>query len=118
MTAAPTHSSISLKVRQVSPEVSTAPVVLRRSERLVNKPKVHVHCRLSPGRAPIKMADIYSGEFESLPCANPIPILVIRRPAATRELLSILDGAGDTCRARVERNNSLYACMSFACMSF
>src|SRR6218665_245766 len=40
MTAAPTHSSISLEVKQGTPEVSTAPVVLRRSERLVNKPKV------------------------------------------------------------------------------
>src|SRR6218665_1859112 len=40
MTAAPTHSSISLEVKQGNPEVSTAPVVLRRSERLVNKPKV------------------------------------------------------------------------------
>src|SRR6218665_2335071 len=40
MTAASTHSSISLEVKQGNPEVSTAPVVLRRSERLVNKPKV------------------------------------------------------------------------------
>src|SRR6218665_481077 len=40
MTAAPTHSSISLEVKQGNPEVSTAPVVLRRSERLENKPKV------------------------------------------------------------------------------
>src|SRR6218665_557922 len=40
MTAAPTHSSISLEVKRGNPEVSTAPVVLRRSERLVNKPKV------------------------------------------------------------------------------
>src|SRR6218665_3747732 len=40
MTAAPTHSSISLEVKQGNPEVSTAPVVLRRSERLINKPKV------------------------------------------------------------------------------
>src|SRR6218665_3810087 len=40
MTAAPNHSSISLEVKQGSPEVSTAPVVLGRSERLVNKPKV------------------------------------------------------------------------------
>src|SRR6218665_1810451 len=40
MTAAPNHSSISLEVKQGHPEVSTAPVVPRRSERLVNKPKV------------------------------------------------------------------------------
>src|SRR6218665_505563 len=40
MTAAPIHSSISLEVKQGNPEVSTAPVVLRRRERLVNKPKV------------------------------------------------------------------------------
>src|SRR6218665_1013212 len=40
MTAAPTHSSISLEVKQGNPEVSTAPVVPRRSERLVTKPKV------------------------------------------------------------------------------
>src|SRR6218665_3360145 len=40
MTAAPIHSSISLEVKRGNPEVSTAPVVLRRSERLVNKPKV------------------------------------------------------------------------------
>src|SRR6218665_2522315 len=40
MTAAPTHSSISLEVKQGNLDVSTAPVVLRRSERLVNKPKV------------------------------------------------------------------------------
>src|SRR6218665_960606 len=40
MTAAPTHSSISREVKQGNPEVSTAPVVLRRSERLVNKSKV------------------------------------------------------------------------------
>src|SRR6218665_1678358 len=40
MTAALTHSSISLEVKQGNPEVSTAPVVLRRSERLVTKPKV------------------------------------------------------------------------------
>src|SRR6218665_1271078 len=33
MTAAPNHSSISLEVKQGNPEVSTAPVVLRRSER-------------------------------------------------------------------------------------
>src|SRR6218665_2016382 len=39
-TVAPTHSTISLEVKQGNPEVSTAPVVLRRSERLVNKPKV------------------------------------------------------------------------------
>src|SRR6218665_1739923 len=40
MTAAPTHSPISLEVKQGNPEVSTALVVLRRSERLVTKPKV------------------------------------------------------------------------------
>src|SRR6218665_715646 len=40
MTAAPTHSPISLGVKQCNPEVSTAPVVPRRSERLVTKPKV------------------------------------------------------------------------------
>src|SRR6218665_3993498 len=40
MTAAPTHLFISLEAKQGNPEVSTAPVVLRRSERLVNKPKV------------------------------------------------------------------------------
>ena len=40
MTAAPTHSTISLEVKQGNPEVSTAPVVLRRSERLVTEPKV------------------------------------------------------------------------------
>src|SRR6218665_494924 len=40
VTAAPTHSSISLEVKQGNPEVSTAAVVLRRSERLVTKPKV------------------------------------------------------------------------------
>src|SRR6218665_56955 len=40
MTAAPIHSSISLEVKRGNPEVSTAPVVLRRSERLVTKPKV------------------------------------------------------------------------------
>src|SRR6218665_2064654 len=40
MTAAPTHSSISLEVKQGNPEVSAAAVVLRRSERLVTKPKV------------------------------------------------------------------------------
>src|SRR6218665_3853303 len=40
MTAAPTHSSISLAVKQGNPEVSTAPVVLPRSERLVTKPKI------------------------------------------------------------------------------
>src|SRR6218665_584036 len=40
MTAAPTHSALSLEVKQGNPEVSTAPVVLRRSERLINKPKV------------------------------------------------------------------------------
>src|SRR6218665_1718243 len=40
MTAAPTHSPISLEVKQCNPEVSTAPVVPRRSERLVTKPKV------------------------------------------------------------------------------
>src|SRR6218665_3565695 len=40
MTAAPTHSSISLEVKQGNPEVSTAAVILRRSERLVNKTKV------------------------------------------------------------------------------
>src|SRR6218665_3195956 len=40
MTAAPTHSPISLEVKQGNPEVSTAPVVLRRSERLVTNPKV------------------------------------------------------------------------------
>src|SRR6218665_1964402 len=39
MTAAPTHSPISLEVKQGNPEVSTAPVVPRRSERLVTKPK-------------------------------------------------------------------------------
>src|SRR6218665_134879 len=73
MTAAPNHSTIILEAK-----VSTALVVPRRSERLV-----------SPGSALTKMADIYSCEFESLPGANPIPILVIRRPAATREPLSI-----------------------------
>src|SRR6218665_2201897 len=33
MTAAPTHSTIGLEVKQGNPEVSTAPVVPRRSER-------------------------------------------------------------------------------------
>src|SRR6218665_2262585 len=40
ITAAPTHSYISLEVKQGNPEVSKAPVVLCRSERLVNEPKV------------------------------------------------------------------------------
>src|SRR6218665_1816362 len=40
MTAAPNHSTISLEARQNHTEVSTASVVLRRSERLVNKPKL------------------------------------------------------------------------------
>src|SRR6218665_2777388 len=40
MTAAPILSPISLEVKPGNPEVSTAPVVLRRNERLVNKPKV------------------------------------------------------------------------------
>src|SRR6218665_2196169 len=40
MTEAPNHSSLSLEAKQGNPEVSTAPVVLRRSERLVTKPKV------------------------------------------------------------------------------
>src|SRR6218665_3933884 len=40
MTAAGNHSTISLEVKQGNPEVSMAPVVLRRSERLVNEPKV------------------------------------------------------------------------------
>src|SRR6218665_2410258 len=40
MTAAPTHSTISLEVKRGNPEVSKAPVVLCRSERLVNEPKV------------------------------------------------------------------------------
>ena len=40
MTEAPNHSSLSLEAKQGNPEVSTAPVVLRRSELLVNKPKV------------------------------------------------------------------------------
>jgi len=43
------------------------------------------------------MADIYSSEFKFWPNASPLPNLVIRRPAATRKPLSILDGAGDTC---------------------
>ena len=59
------------------------------------------------GSTPTKMADTYGGEFEPLPCANPLPILVIRRPAATREPLSICDGAGDTRRAEAERNNNI-----------
>src|SRR6218665_721232 len=41
MTVAPTHSTISLEVKQGNPEVSTTPVVLSRSERLVNKPNLH-----------------------------------------------------------------------------
>src|SRR6218665_1749763 len=40
MTAAPPHSTIILEAKQSNPAVSTAPVVLRRSERLVNKSKV------------------------------------------------------------------------------
>src|SRR6218665_3553137 len=40
MTVAPNHSTISLEAKQGNPEMSTAPVVLRRSERLANKPKV------------------------------------------------------------------------------
>src|SRR6218665_1944183 len=40
MTEAPNHSSLSLEAKQGNPEVSTAPVVLRRRERLVTKPKV------------------------------------------------------------------------------
>jgi len=51
------------------------------------------------------MADTDGGGFESLPWADPIPILVIRCPAATRETLSIWDGAGETCRAGAERNS-------------
>src|SRR6218665_2609814 len=40
MTEAPNHSSLSLEAKQGNPEVSTATFVLRRSERLVTKPKV------------------------------------------------------------------------------
>ena len=40
MTKAPHHTTISLEAKQGTTEVSTAPVVLRRSDRLVNKPKV------------------------------------------------------------------------------
>src|SRR6218665_2753723 len=40
MTAAPTHSSINLEAKQGNPEVSKALVILRRSEQLVNNPKV------------------------------------------------------------------------------
>src|SRR6218665_2693368 len=52
MTVAPHHSTISLEAKQGNPEVSTAPVVLRRSERLVNRPKVdYRHIALQPAVA-------------------------------------------------------------------
>src|SRR6218665_2771131 len=67
MTAAPIHSSISLEVKQGNPEVSKAPVVLRRSERLVNKPKVDYRQVALLPRWPISTA------VSSNPC--PVPTL-------------------------------------------
>src|SRR6218665_2245998 len=68
MTAAPTHSSISLEARQGNPAVvSTAPVVLRRSERLVNKPKVDYRQVALQPRWPMPTA------ARSKPC--PVPTL-------------------------------------------
>src|SRR6218665_605273 len=67
MTAAPLHSSISLEAKQTNPEVSTAPVVLRRSERLVNKPKVDYRQIAPQPRWPISTA------ASSNPC--PVPTL-------------------------------------------
>src|SRR6218665_1770220 len=50
MTVAPHRSTISPEAKQGNPEVSTAPVVLCRSERLVNKPKVdYRQISLQPG---------------------------------------------------------------------
>src|SRR6218665_1245012 len=43
MTEAPHHLTISLEDKQGNPEVSTPPVALRTSERLLNKPKVDYH---------------------------------------------------------------------------
>src|SRR6218665_3270814 len=65
MTAAPTHSTISLEVKQGNLEVSTAPVVLRRSERLVNKPKVD-YCQVA-----LKMRWPTSTAVSSNPCPAP-----------------------------------------------
>src|SRR6218665_1558719 len=79
MTAASYHSTI-------ESEVVMGSGVLRRSERLLNKPKVD---RLSPGSAPTKMAGIYCCEFGFWPNTDPQPILILRGPAATREPLSV-----------------------------
>src|SRR6218665_2753174 len=67
MTAAPIHSSISLEVKQGNPEVSTAPVVLRRSKRLVNKPKVDYR------QVALLPRWLISTEASSNPC--PVPTL-------------------------------------------
>src|SRR6218665_2411714 len=79
MTAAPCHSTI-------ESEVVMGPGVLRRSERLLNKPKVDYR---HAGSAPTKMAGIYCCEFVFWPNTDPQPILILRGPAATREPLSI-----------------------------
>ena len=56
MTVAPHHSTISLEARQSNTEVFTAPVVLRRSEGLVNKPKVDYRQVALQTRWPISTA--------------------------------------------------------------
>src|SRR6218665_3461208 len=43
MTVAPYNSTISLEAHQGNPEISAGPGILRRSERLINKPKVDYH---------------------------------------------------------------------------
>src|SRR6218665_2864689 len=56
MAVAPHHSTISLEAKQANPQVSTAPVVPRRSERLVNKPKVDYRQVALQPRWPISTA--------------------------------------------------------------
>src|SRR6218665_1870634 len=77
-TVAPYHSTIILEAHQSNPEVSAGPGILRRSERLINKSKVDYR------QVANKMANNYCCEFESWPNANPLSILILRGPAATR----------------------------------
>src|SRR6218665_3512586 len=95
MTAAPTHSSISLEVKQGNPEVSTAPVVLRRSERLVNKTKVDYRQVAFLPRRPTATA------VSSNPCPAPTlypssSFAALRTPQHLRQCRRHLSSGGGT----------------------
>src|SRR6218665_2492608 len=96
MTATPNHSTISLEAKQSHPEVSTGPWVPRRSERLVNKPKVDYRQVALQLRWPIPT------EATSNPC--PVPTLYPSSSFATLQQHATPSAAFETMQTTlVER---------------